>query len=58
VLDEVVVKIPVEAGNARNLGGTSRVHSILKAAANGQTNYDGLIATASEQIQAILSILT
>ena len=30
---------------------------ILKAAANGQTSYDGLIATASEQIQSILSML-
>jgi two-component system cell cycle sensor histidine kinase/response regulator CckA len=32
--------------------------SILRAAANGQTSYDGLIAAASEQIQTILSMLT
>jgi hypothetical protein len=31
---------------------------ILKAAANGQTSYDDLIAAASEQIQTILSMLT
>jgi hypothetical protein len=31
---------------------------ILKAAAEGQTSYDGLIAVASDQIQTILSLLT
>jgi hypothetical protein len=31
---------------------------ILKAAANGQTNCDALIAAATEQIQTILSMLT
>lgn len=31
---------------------------ILKAAAHGQTSYDGLVASASDQIQAIVSMLT
>jgi hypothetical protein len=31
---------------------------ILKAAADGQTSYDGLLAVASDNIQAILSMLT
>jgi hypothetical protein len=31
---------------------------ILKAAADGQTSYDGLVAAASERIQSILSMLT
>jgi len=30
----------------------------LKAAAEGQTSYDGLLASASNQIQTILSMLT
>lgn len=32
--------------------------SILRAAAHGQTSYDGLVASASDQIQAIISMLT
>jgi hypothetical protein len=31
---------------------------ILKAAAEGQTSYDGLVSAASDQIQTILSMLT
>jgi len=31
---------------------------ILKAAAHGQTSYDGLVTSASDQIQAIISMLT
>ncbi len=31
---------------------------ILKAAAEGQTSYDGLIAAAAEQLQSILSMFT
>ena len=30
---------------------------ILKAAANGQTSFDGLVASASEQIQTVMSML-
>jgi hypothetical protein len=31
---------------------------ILKAAAEGQTSYEGLLACASNQIQTILAMLT
>ena len=31
---------------------------ILKAAAEGQTTYDGLLAAASAQLQAVISMLT
>jgi len=31
---------------------------ILKAAAHGQTSYDGLVASASDQIQQIIAVLT
>jgi hypothetical protein len=31
---------------------------ILNAAAHGQTSYDGLVTSASNQIQAIISMLT
>ena len=31
---------------------------ILNAAAHGQTSYDGLVSSASDQIQAIIAMLT
>jgi len=31
---------------------------ILKAAAHGQTSYEGLVTSASDQVQAIISMLT
>ncbi|MDE5460684.1 MULTISPECIES: hypothetical protein [unclassified Bradyrhizobium] len=31
---------------------------ILKTAAHGQTSYDGLVTSASDQVQAIISMLT
>jgi hypothetical protein len=31
---------------------------ILNAAAHGQTSYDGLVSSASDQIQAIVAMLT
>ncbi len=55
-LDEVMTKIPVDqvtpAIKARMAG------VILKAAAEGQTSYEGLLACASNQIQTILALLT
>ncbi|WP_420970685.1 hypothetical protein [Bradyrhizobium sp. B120] len=32
--------------------------SILRAAAHGQTSFDGLVASASDQLQSIISMLT
>ena len=37
---------------------TALAEHILKAAAQGQTSYEGLIAAASDQIQTILWMLS
>jgi hypothetical protein len=55
-LDEVMTRIP-----ANQVTPGIKAHMaefILKAAAEGQTSYEGLLAAASEQIQTILSMLT
>ena len=56
VLDEVMTKIPVDQVTPGLKAHMAQI--ILKAAAEGQTSYDGLLASASNQIQAILSMLT
>ena len=56
VLEEVMTKIPVEQATPGIKAHMAEV--ILKAAAEGQTSYDGLLASASGQIQAVLSLLT
>jgi len=56
VLDEVMTKIPVEQVTPGVNAHMAEV--ILKAAAQGQTSYDALLASASDQIQTILSLLT
>ena len=56
VLDEVMTKIPVEQVTPGIKAHMAQI--ILKAAAEGQTSYDGLLASASDQIQTILSMLT
>ena len=55
-LDEVMTRIPadqVTPGIKAHMA-----EFILKAAAKGQTSYEGLLAAASDQIQTILSMLT
>jgi hypothetical protein len=55
-LDEVMTRIPADQATP---GIKARMAEfILKAAAEGQTTYDGLLAAASDQIQTILSMLT
>jgi hypothetical protein len=56
VLDEVMTKIPVDQVTPGLKAHMAQI--ILKAAAEGQTSYDGLLASASDQIQTILSMLT
>src|SRR5262249_1058410 len=56
VLDEVMTKIPVEQVTPGVKAHMAEV--ILKAAAEGQTSYDGLLTSASAQIQTIVSMLT
>ena len=55
-LDEVMTKIPLDQATPAIKAHLAQ--SILKAAAEGQTSYDGLISVASDQIQSILSMLT
>ncbi len=56
VLDDVMTKVPVE------LSGTAAkaylAEAILKAAAQGHTSYNELVAAASDQIQVVLSLFT
>jgi len=55
-LDEVMTKIPSAQATAE-----AKAHMaefILKAAANGLTTYDGLLAAAAAQLQTIISMLT
>ena len=56
VLEEVMTKIPVEQVTPGLKAHMAQI--ILKAAAEGQTSYDSLLASASDQIQTILSMLT
>jgi len=56
VLEEVMTKVPIHQATP---GLKVRMAElILKAAAEGQTSHDGLLATASDQIQTLLSMLT
>jgi hypothetical protein len=55
-LDEVMTQIPVEQVTPGLKAHMAEV--ILTAAAEGQTSYDGLLASASDQIPTILSMLT
>jgi hypothetical protein len=55
-LDDVMTRIPLD-----HVTPTVKAHMaefILKAAAEGQTSYDGLLSSASDHIQTILSTLT
>jgi hypothetical protein len=55
-LDEAITKIPLDQATPGIKAHLAEF--ILKTAASGQTNYDDLVAAASNQIQTILSMLT
>jgi hypothetical protein len=55
-LDDVMTRVPLEQATPALKAHMAEL--ILKAAAEGQTSYDGLLATASAQIQAVISMLT
>lgn len=55
-LDEVMTKIPADQATPGIKAHMAEL--ILKAAAEGQTSYEGLVVAASEQIQTALSMLT
>jgi hypothetical protein len=55
-LEEAITKVPLEQ---RTPGVKAHLaECILRAAAEGQTSYEGLIAAATEQLQTVLSIFT
>jgi len=54
-LNEVMATIPVDQATPGVKAYMAEI--ILKAAAEGQTNYEVLLAAASEQIQTVLSQL-
>ena len=55
-LEAVMTKVPTE--QATPAVKAYLAECILKAAAQGQTTFDGLVAAAAEQIHAIVSLLT
>ena len=55
-LDEVITKVPVEQATPGIKAALAEY--ILRAAAEGQTNYESLVAAGSDQIPTILSMLT
>ena len=55
-LDEVITKVPVEQATPGIKAALAEY--ILRAAAEGQTNYESFVAAASDQIPTILSMLT
>ena len=55
-LDDVMTRVPIDQATL-----TIKVRLaefILKAAAEGQTSYDLLVAAAADQIQTVLAMLT
>jgi hypothetical protein len=54
-LEEVMTRVPLEKATPALKAHMAEL--ILKAAAEGQTTYDGLLAAASAQIQAVISML-
>ena len=55
-LDEAMTKVPLE--QATPAIKVRLAECILKAAADGQTSYEGLIAAAADQLQTILSMFS
>jgi hypothetical protein len=55
-LDEVMTKVPLEQATPGIKAALAEC--ILKAAAEGQTSYEGLMAAGLARIQTILSMLT
>ncbi|MGA7451011.1 MAG: hypothetical protein WBW73_06955 [Rhodoplanes sp.] len=55
-LDEVMIKVPAEYSTIEVKARLAEF--ILKAAARGQISYDGLVAAATDQINAIVGLFT
>ncbi len=55
-LEETMTRVPLEHSTPSTKAYLAEC--ILKAAAQGQTTYDGLLAAAADQIQVALSLFT
>jgi len=55
-LEDVMTKVPLE--NSTPAAKAYLAECILKAAAQGQTNYDALIAAATDQIELVVSLFS
>ena len=55
-LEEVMTRVPLEYSTSATKAYLAEC--ILKAAAQGHTSYNELIAAASDQIQTVLSLFT
>ena len=56
VLEDIMTRVPLE--HSTPAVKAYLAECILKAAAQGHTSYDALIAAATDQMQAILSLFT
>lgn len=56
VLEEVMARVPAEQATVSVKAQLAEI--ILKAAAQGVTSYDGLIAAASSQRQTIIAMMS
>jgi hypothetical protein len=56
VLEEVMTRVPAEQASPGIKAALAEI--ILKAAAQGVTSHDGLIAAAASQIQTIISMMS
>jgi len=56
VLEEVMTRVPVEQATPGIKAHLAEI--ILKAAAQGVTSYDGLIAAATSQLQTIVAMMS
>lgn len=56
VLEEVMMRVPAEQATTSVKAHLAEI--ILKAAAQGETTYDGLIAAATSQLQAIVAMMS
>jgi hypothetical protein len=53
-LEEAMTRVPLEYATSATKAYLAEC--ILKAAAQGQTSYEGLLAAASDQIQTVMSL--
>jgi hypothetical protein len=54
VLEDIMTRVPLEYSTPAVKAYFAEI--ILKAAAQGQTNYDALMAAAADQMQLVLSL--